>query len=154
MSNTRNGVSLNSNGVFQVGIIDGGSGYIQDPRIYFVGGGGSGAEGHIISVDGVITSVVMLKPGKGYTSPPDIVFSAGGVPGYPLETATATCTLDTGFLLRYGMSDFQNDGSFDPENEIYHENITDGLVSFFDPLNPGSLVISQWDGSEWIAVNR
>jgi len=69
---------ISSGGVAYVAITAGGSGYSNSFSVTFTGGGGSGAQGTAIAVNGVVTSVTITNPGNNYTSAPTPVFSAGG----------------------------------------------------------------------------
>ena len=54
-------------------VAKGGSGYTT-PHVLLVGGGGSGATATARVSQGIIFGIVLTNPGKGYTSPPTIVF--------------------------------------------------------------------------------
>jgi hypothetical protein len=144
-----NGVSLKTNGVWKCAIILGGTGYDDLFNVSFTGGGGSGASGYAIASGGVVTSIVMTKCGKGYTSAPIVDLSAGGG-----LLATATSTLGTGFLLRYGYCDFTTSGGWDGTNEEQHECVGGDLFCFNDPFYPASQNITQWNGSTWTEILR
>lgn len=57
---------------------DGGSGYLENVFVLFVGGGGQGARGNAIVADGKVVSISITEPGAGYVEAPEILFSLGG----------------------------------------------------------------------------
>jgi hypothetical protein len=64
----------------------GGTGYTSVPAVAVTGGGGSGAIGTAVVVNGVVTEVTLDDPGTGYTSAPTVAITGGGGSG---ATATA-----------------------------------------------------------------
>jgi hypothetical protein len=58
--------------MFVVGatVTSGGSGYVTNPPVSIVGGGGSGAEGFAEVSGGVVTGIIMTNAGFGYTNTP------------------------------------------------------------------------------------
>ena len=61
------------------------------PQLTFTGGGGSGAVAVAVVTGGVITSIVLLNGGTGYTSAPTVTVNAGQTTGG--SGASITCTL-------------------------------------------------------------
>jgi hypothetical protein len=57
---------------------EGGAGYGQNAKVYFMGGEGSGGEGTATVVDGKVTGITVTEPGGGYTYPPQVVIGGGG----------------------------------------------------------------------------
>jgi hypothetical protein len=49
--------------------------YIKEPYIILVGGGGLGAKARAIVDQGQLIDIVLENPGRGYTSPPRVVFA-------------------------------------------------------------------------------
>jgi hypothetical protein len=76
------GIILNGS-VYDVNIIDGGSGYTAVPDVTISGGGGTGALGQAVMQGTSVAYVVVQDSGDNYTSAPDIVF------GTEWEAATA-----------------------------------------------------------------
>lgn len=68
---------LTADVVTSVTITDGGSGYSTAPKLYFSGGGGSGAVATSTITAGVITAVTVITGGSGYTSAPTITVAGG-----------------------------------------------------------------------------
>jgi hypothetical protein len=66
---------LNGDKVSHVNIIDAGSNYAQAPTVGFSGGNGSGAQALAKVRDGHVVAIELTAGGKGYTSPPQIVFN-------------------------------------------------------------------------------
>lgn len=71
--------------VQELALTAGGTGYTSGDLI-FTGGGGTGAAGTFIAAAGVITSVTLTNPGRGYTSAPSVTAAAG-------SGATITATI-------------------------------------------------------------
>ena len=61
--------------------------------VQFIGGGGSGAIGEAVLVNGSVVSVQILDGGSGYTSPPEVVFT---LPRTPLPPARAVANVVRG----------------------------------------------------------
>ena len=57
---------------------DGGAGYSQTAKVYFLGGGGSGGEGTAAVGGGKVTGITVTSPGSGYTYAPQVIFGGGG----------------------------------------------------------------------------
>lgn len=69
-------------GVAQVKVQNGGSGYPATTTVTFTGGGGSGAQAIVSSlVNGVIVGVTVINGGTGYTSAPTVGFSGASGSG-------------------------------------------------------------------------
>ncbi len=77
-------------GVSEIRITSGGSGYTAAPTVSLTGGGGTGATAQAVVSGGVVTSVFVLTAGSGYTSNPTVAFSGGGGSG---AAATAIASL-------------------------------------------------------------
>ncbi|EFK57657.1 RagB/SusD family nutrient uptake outer membrane protein [Sphingobacterium spiritivorum] len=76
------------NGVYYVTVDNGGTGYTQEPQVSIVGGGGYDAEARAVISAGKVTSIMLLNPGQGFTSVPNVIIAGNGT------GATATATLD------------------------------------------------------------
>lgn len=63
--------------VTSVTIVDGGAGYTATPKLYFTGGGGTGAVATAALTGGVITGVTVITGGSGYTSAPTVTVAGG-----------------------------------------------------------------------------
>jgi hypothetical protein len=83
---------------------DGGSGYIQAPRVAIVGGGGTGATaravlGTFTNGTASVVSVVLTNSGSGYTSQPTVEFIGGDGTGarasLVLQDSSGAVTIDT-----------------------------------------------------------
>jgi hypothetical protein len=85
-----------TNGINSVTVTNGGSGYNLPPTISF-GGGGSGAVGMAVVNAGVVTAILIMNTGSGYTSP---TVTITPVSGGTLATATATA----GAVIQYSMT--------------------------------------------------
>jgi hypothetical protein len=67
-----------NNSVYDIFIMDGGTGYTQGQTWTLSGGGGTGGTGTINVSSGKIIGVNIINAGSGYTSAPTLVVSAGG----------------------------------------------------------------------------
>lgn len=71
-------LSSTSQGIGQVDILNGGTGYTTASIVSLTGGGGTGAQLVITGLfNGTITQISVVNPGNGYTSPPTISASVG-----------------------------------------------------------------------------
>ena len=67
-------------------VTNSGRGYVQAPRIWLNGGGGTGASVSAnIDTNGIITSIQIVNPGSGYTNAPQVVIEP---PVFPLPSIT------------------------------------------------------------------
>ena len=57
-----------------ISLSSGGSGYIDEPRVFLTGGGGSGATARAFLSGDKVSTVVVLSAGSGYSSPPKVSF--------------------------------------------------------------------------------
>ena len=73
--------------LYEVEVLNGGSGYTSSPLVSIVGGGGSGAAATAIITKGVVSRILINQGGSGYTSQPLITIVGGGGTG---ATATAS----------------------------------------------------------------
>ena len=83
--------TLNSGGVAAVNVTAPGSGYTGTPTVAFSGGGGSGAQGTVLTSTG-ISAVTVTAGGSGYTTA-GVAFSGGGGSG-----ATAVAVIVGGVI--------------------------------------------------------
>lgn len=68
-------------GVTGANILTGGLGYTSAPTISFVGGGGSGATGTAVVLNGALSQIQVTNTGTGYTSVPNVNITGGGGTG-------------------------------------------------------------------------
>jgi hypothetical protein len=68
-------------GVSQVNVTAGGTGYTTAPTVTFTGGGGTGAAATATISGGAVTAITMTAYGTGYTSAPTVGFTGGGGSG-------------------------------------------------------------------------
>ena len=89
---------------FMVGatITDGGYGYVSNPVVAIIGGGGTGAKATATQFNGVVTSITITNPGSGYTSAPTITISP---PPFPPRKATSTAQVVNGFVVGTKITD-------------------------------------------------
>ena len=81
--------AITNNGfVVAVTITDGGVGYTNNPSVYLVGGGGTGAQGTAIVNNGVVIGVTITNAGFGYTNTPIVAIA----PPFPLLLGIAPAT--------------------------------------------------------------
>jgi hypothetical protein len=83
-------------------ITDGGYGYVENPAITIIGGGGVGAKAISTQFNGVVTSITITNPGSGYTSTPTITIAP---PPFPPKKATATSQVVNGFVVGTKITD-------------------------------------------------
>lgn len=57
--------------------------------------------------------------------------------------------ISTGYLLRYGYTDFENDGSFDPSTEEQIPNCPNPAYCLNDPIYPDSTYITVYVDGQW-----
>jgi hypothetical protein len=67
--------------ISSVNMISQGDGYIAQPRVKIVGGGGVGATALAIVENGTVQAVRVSNPGENFSSIPEIVFEGGGGSG-------------------------------------------------------------------------
>jgi hypothetical protein len=58
--------------IASITVVDGGSGFVTEPRIEVVGGGGSGVIANVTLTAGVITAVGIVSNGSGFTGVPTV----------------------------------------------------------------------------------
>lgn len=61
--------------VTSINVVDGGDFYQQAPYVLITGGGGLGAKAVAVVDQGQIVGINITDPGRGYTSPPNIIFT-------------------------------------------------------------------------------
>lgn len=76
-----------ADGIASIAVGVAGSGYVQDTTTVTIAGTGSGAEAEAVVVDGAIASIVVTKPGYGYTGTPTATIAGDGA------DATATVAI-------------------------------------------------------------
>jgi autotransporter-associated beta strand protein len=93
------------NGVYGIGSLSGGAGYIAPPIVLISGGGGTGATA-IAQIDtnsasetfSEVTNVIVTCPGVNYTAPPTFTLSGGGFTTAATVTGTAPTPNTSGGL--------------------------------------------------------
>ena len=83
-------------------ITDGGYGYVSNPVVTIIGGGGTGAKATTTQFNGVVTSITITNPGIGYTSAPTITIAP---PPFPPRKATSTAQIVNGFVVGTKVTD-------------------------------------------------
>ncbi len=83
-------------------ITDAGSGYVSNPVVTIIGGGGTGAKASASQFNGVVTSITITNPGSGYTSTPTITIAP---PPFPPRKATSTAEVVNGFVVGTKITD-------------------------------------------------
>ena len=83
-------------------ITDGGYGYVSNPVVTIIGGGGTGAKATATQFNGVVTSITITNPGIGYTSAPTITIAP---PPFPPRKATSTAQIVNGFVVGTKVTD-------------------------------------------------
>ena len=63
--------------ITNIELVDGGSGYIDNPVVRIEGGYGSGAEAKAYIANGKVNRIQLVKPGSGYLKAPTIVIDGG-----------------------------------------------------------------------------
>lgn len=77
-----------ADGIASITVTAGGTGYDQDSTTVVIsGGGGSGAEAQAVVTSGVVTDILVTRPGYGYTAPVTVTIT--GKAGSKDATATA-----------------------------------------------------------------
>ena len=66
--------------ITELKIIDGGSGYIDEPVIRIISDSGSGATARVFFSNGIINRIILLTPGSGYLSAPTVIIDGGILP--------------------------------------------------------------------------
>jgi hypothetical protein len=84
-----------------VEIVNSGFGYVEPPKVVFVGGGGAGAEASAIIADGVVGIITITDGGSGYVIPPRVTFNS---PVFG-ETAKAVAILENGSVSQIRLID-------------------------------------------------
>ena len=136
----KNAVAMQSGGVTEIEVTDGGAGYLVTPTVTISAPdtlGGVQATATAVLTSDEVTSIVIVEAGTGYTSAPTVTIAPG--PGTP-ATATATVTL--------GGLKINNESTYDVN---YSHGA--GAVGAFAAKYPGtignSIKISMADGSEY-----
>ena len=57
---------------------EGGAGYSQTAKVYFLGGGGTGGKGTATVAGGKVTGITVTAAGSGYTYAPQVIIGGGG----------------------------------------------------------------------------
>lgn len=78
-----------ADGIVSVAVTTPGTGYSDATTVVTITGAGSGAEAHAVIVDGAIDSIVVDKPGYGYTGTPTVTITGDGTGGAATATAGA-----------------------------------------------------------------
>ena len=125
-------------------IKDGGYGYVENPAVTIIGGGGTGAKATATQFNGVVTSITITNPGSGYTSTPTITIAS---PPFPPKKATATSQVVNGFVVGTKITD----GGFGYESPpavlfiggggngaTAVATVANGIVTAITITNPGS----------------
>jgi hypothetical protein len=79
-----------------------GKGYLLPPKVRIVGGGGGGALARAFVSDGYVTDIIILNPGKDYSSKPHIEIDW---PTFPPKQALASPQITNGFLTGFNIED-------------------------------------------------
>lgn len=82
--------------IIDIQIINGGSGYISEPVVKIIGGGGNGAKARAFIANGRVNRIVLLDTGKDYLSAPTVVIE-GGLSEFGNE-ARASVTIGNGLI--------------------------------------------------------
>jgi hypothetical protein len=118
-------------------VTNGGSGYVTNPPIRIVGGGGSGAEGFSEISGGVVTGILMTNAGYGYTNTPTV--EIGQPPAAAVSPTVQPVTqLDSASLAPYDNYQIQ----FTPALGAAWENWNGGLFTPTDVTNSQYLFVT------------
>ena len=125
-------------------IVDAGYGYVENPVVAIIGGGGTGAKATATQFNGVVTSITITNPGSGYTGTPTITIAP---PPFPPKKATATSQVVNGFVVGTKITD----GGFGYESPpavlfiggggngaTAVATVANGIVTAITITNPGS----------------
>lgn len=63
--------------IIELRIFDGGSNYVSEPVVRFVGNSGTGATARAFISNGKVNRIVLLTPGSGYFSAPTVILDGG-----------------------------------------------------------------------------
>jgi len=110
-----NFVSAGSSPTWSTG--DGGAGYAQNAKAYFIGGGGTGGEGTASVSGGKVIGITVTSGGSGYTSAPQVVIAPGG-----WRKEGAAGAVQDGALIEGGI--------------LIVRNHPTGILSYLDAGNP------------------
>ena len=97
---------ISTSTISNVTIVNGGSGYLN-PSVEVVGGGGGGTSLQAVVTGGVITSVIILQTGQGYTTVPTLVITDAAGTGAQL-TAVLSGSPIIGIDVTNGGSGYTN----------------------------------------------
>lgn len=138
--------TIGGGGVLAVQILDGGTGYTNEPSVTFSGGGASTqatavAEGTANS----ITAVLMVTPGVGYTSTPTVTF---GAPSGGGDTATGIALIGINGITAINVTDGGAGYTSSPQvvitdplgfgtGAVAVAQVSGGVVTGVQVLNPG-----------------
>jgi hypothetical protein len=122
-------------------VTSGGSGYVTNPPVLIVGGGGSGAEGFSEISGGVVTAIVMTNAGYGYTNTP--IVEIGQPPAAAVSpTAQLVMRFDSANLAPYDNYQIQ----FTPDLNTGWSNWSGGLITPTDVTNSQYLFVTNAAG--------
>lgn len=80
--------TVGAGAVTSIAVSAGGSGFLDPPAVFIVGGGGTGATAHAVVSGGAVTSVVVDSGGSGYGSAPGVFFNSYTVGPFTYVTST------------------------------------------------------------------
>jgi hypothetical protein len=87
--------------VTEVGVVTGGTLYVEAPVIAFSGGGGSNAAATATISGGAVTAITVTNVGSGYTSAPTVTIPKARV---TIPTNSINTTTDTFFFAGHGLT--------------------------------------------------
>lgn len=95
-------------GIADITVIAGGTGYTSAPTVTITGGGGAGATATATVAGGILTAIDLQDAGYGYSSPPTILIAGGGGSGAAASVSLAARLFYSSgpALLNVEMSDF------------------------------------------------
>jgi hypothetical protein len=123
-------------------ITSGGSGYVTNPAVNFVGGSGVNASATSqVSSGGVVTNISIISPGIGYTNPPTIQI------GQPPAVALLPTVLPGMQLVSTNLSPYDNyQLQFNTNMATGWVNLTNSLFTPTTVTNSQYIVISNANG--------
>lgn len=98
--------------VIAINVTAGGTGYINDPSITFIGGGGIGAAATTTVYNGSVTAITVSPGGGGigYTTAPKVIITGGGTGVIHVDSTNVTFSDDIEVLGSVGTSSIRGAG--------------------------------------------
>lgn len=118
-------------------LLDSGYGYVDEPLVRIVGGGGSGATARAVVQDGRIARIEITNAGIGYTSTPTILIASPPfAASLQVEVSRLRVRMKVGMGKRYQLESSDNFETWTAEGEAFIAE-SESVVQEFDAAQTG-----------------